>query len=239
MTALGNLCPYCGAAFNRPPQRKTKCKVCGNFVLVRTDPDSRQRLLVTEAHAQQIEERWSLKAQYSRVVRMDRPGFAEERDLLANAKKFGSPPRDTDVIWSLLNKERLRHASEQKWGLYRNATLDMGDVLRVENRPRDAVRFYLEVCYLDLNNPTNYGPVSYPELMEKYPRWSADPDGLASGVLSLIDTVAAKGGLSDETLRDLFMEQATRIHQSLGLPMSPDNAWRILCKKLTARGGST
>jgi hypothetical protein len=237
MNAPGNLCPHCGRAFDKPPRRKTKCKACGNFVLLRTDPDSRQRILVTEAQAQQLEERWTQKYHYSRVIRTDRPGFDEERELLG--KKFGSPPRDTDVTWSILNKERLLYSTEQKWGLYRNATLNMGDVLRIENRPSEAARFYLEVCYLDLNKPTNYGPVSYPALLEKHPRWSADPNGLAPGVLGLIDTVATKGKLSDETLCDLFMEQATRIRQSLGLPMSPEDALRILREKLMARSGST
>ena len=199
--------------------------------MVRTDPDSRKRLLVTEAQAQEIERRWSQKSLYSRVVRTDRPGFAEEREMLA--RKFGGPPRDTDVLWSLLNKERLRHASEQKWGLYRNATLDMGDVLRVENRPKDAARFFLEVCYLDLNNPTNYGPMPYPELQARFPRWQADPNGLASGVLGLIDTVADEAELSIEALHDIFMQEAKRNHQSLDLPLSSEDAWQILRTKLT------
>jgi hypothetical protein len=224
------LCPHCGAAFTKPPSRKIKCKGCGNFVYVRTDPDTRQRVLVTEAQAEAIERRWSQKALYSRVVRTDRPGFAEEREMLA--RKFGGPPRDTDVLWSLLNKDRLRHASDQKWGLYRNATLDMGDVLRVENRPKDAARFYLEVCYLDLNNPTNYGVLSFPDLEKQYPRWSSDPNGLASGVLSLIDTVADEAELSIEALQDIFMAEARRNHQSLDLPMSPEDAWKILREKL-------
>jgi hypothetical protein len=187
-------------------------------------------VLVTEAQAQEIEGRWSQKALYSRVVRTDRSGFAEEREMLA--KKFGGSPRDIDVLWSLLNKDRLRHANEQKWGLYRNATLDMGDVLRVESRPKDAARFYLEVCYLDLNNPTNYGAMPYPDLQKQFPRWSPDPNGLASGVLVLIDTVADEVDLSIEALHDIFMEEAKRNHHSLDLPMSPEDAWKILREKL-------
>lgn len=230
MSEPDSLCPHCGAAFAKPPSRKTKCKGCGNFVFVRTDPDTRQRVLVTEAQADAIERRWSQKALYSRVVRTDRSGFAEEREMLA--KKFGGPPRDTDVLWSLLNKDRLRHASDQNWGLYRNSTLEMGDVLRVENRPKDAARFYLEVCYLDLNNPTNYGPTIYPELLKQYPRWSPEPNGLAPGVLSLIDTVADEAELSIEALQGIFMEEAKRNHHSLELPMSPDDAWKILREQL-------
>lgn len=185
---------------------------------------------MTGAQADAIEKRWSQKALYSRVVRTDRPGFAEEREILA--LKFGGPPRDTDVLWSLLNKDRLRYANEQNWGLYRNSTLEMGDVLRVESRPKDAARFYLEVCYLDLNNPTNYGSFSNPELLKQYPRWSPDPNGLAPGVLVLIGTVVDEADLSIETLHDIFMGEAKRDHRSLDLPMSPEDGWKILREKL-------
>lgn len=197
---------------------------------MRTNPDDRQRILVTEAQAERLEEQWALKYEYSKVIRCDRPGFEAERELLA--KKFGGPPSDADVTWGLLNKERLRHGTEQKWGLYRNATLDMGDVLRMEGRTRDAVRFYLEVCYLDLNNPTNYGPIKDAELLARYPRFSPDPNGLASGVLSLLASAYAKASLTELELYALFMEQASMIHQNLGHPMSPGDAWPILREKL-------
>jgi len=87
---FASLCPYCGSAFEKPPQRGTKCKSCGKPVLVRTNPEDRQRILVTETQAKQLEEQWALKYEYSRVIRRDRPGFEAERELLA--KKFGGPP---------------------------------------------------------------------------------------------------------------------------------------------------
>ena len=119
------LCPHCGSAFDRPPQRKTKCKSCGNAVLVRTRPSDRRRILVTPAQAAALEEEWSQKYEYARVIRTDRPGFDAEKATLT--QKFGGTPKDTDVIWGSLNKERLRHAEENKWGLYRNNSMRLVD----------------------------------------------------------------------------------------------------------------
>lgn len=234
-TMSETLCPYCGTAFDRPPQRKTKCKSCSNFVLVRTRPSDRKRVLVTSEQAAALEQEWSQNYEYSRVIRTDRPGFDAEKAALT--QKFGGIPKDTDVIWSILNKERLLHASENKWGLYRNNTLDMSDVLRVEGRLKDAVRFYLEVCYLDLNGPDNVGPISDPALRARYPRFSSRLAGLASGVVHLLASTRAKASMSDDALRSLFFMHAAEIGATLDLPVSPEDAWPILHEALAGMQG--
>jgi len=49
-------CPYCNAQLDSMPTRKKKCPSCGKFILVRTRPSDRQRVLVTEEGARQFEE---------------------------------------------------------------------------------------------------------------------------------------------------------------------------------------
>jgi DNA-directed RNA polymerase subunit RPC12/RpoP len=48
-------CPYCGHTLEKKPVRKKKCPSCGNFIFVRTRPSDRQKVLVTEQQAAQIE----------------------------------------------------------------------------------------------------------------------------------------------------------------------------------------
>lgn len=231
------LCPHCGSAFDRPPQRKTKCKSCGNVVFVRTRPKDRQRVLVTPEQAAALEEEWSQQYEYARVIRTARPGFDAEKAALT--QKFGGTPKNTDVTWSVLNKERLRHAAENKWGLYRNNTLDMADVLRVEGRLEGAVRFYLEVCYLDLNGPDNVGPISDSAPLAKYPRFSSRLAGLASGVVYLLATTRAKALMTDDALRSLFFMHAAEIRTALDLPIPPEDAWPILQEALSGMQGTS
>ena len=56
-------CPYCGAVQDPPPQRRRKCRDCGETIHTRTDQETRKRYLITATeadrlHRQQREERW-------------------------------------------------------------------------------------------------------------------------------------------------------------------------------------
>jgi len=54
-------CPYCLNALKKIPGAKTKCSQCGQFMYVRTRPEDNARVVVTEAEAHRIEERWKIK----------------------------------------------------------------------------------------------------------------------------------------------------------------------------------
>lgn len=51
-------CPACGAALAKMPQRKTKCKGCGQFIYVGSRPADRTRRLMTEAQKVAAEAEW-------------------------------------------------------------------------------------------------------------------------------------------------------------------------------------
>ena len=56
-------CPYCGAVQDPPPQRRRKCRDCGETIHTRTDREARKRYLITASeadllHRQQREEHW-------------------------------------------------------------------------------------------------------------------------------------------------------------------------------------
>lgn len=63
-----DICPHCGGRFERPPQRKTRCKLCGEFVFVKYRPTDSVRRLVTEARAFEIEREWTRHAEEQLVI---------------------------------------------------------------------------------------------------------------------------------------------------------------------------
>ena len=64
-------CPYCGYALAKFPQRKTKCKYCGNYIYVRTRPSDKQKILVKEENIEVIEEQIGRKKSKGQVPVID------------------------------------------------------------------------------------------------------------------------------------------------------------------------
>jgi DNA-directed RNA polymerase subunit RPC12/RpoP len=56
---LDNICPHCEQTLEKRPERKAACPLCGNAIYVRSRPFDRQRVLLTEQQASQIEAEWS------------------------------------------------------------------------------------------------------------------------------------------------------------------------------------
>jgi hypothetical protein len=160
----------------------------------------------------------------------NRADFDTEKESLH--QKFGRPPSDLDVIWSLLNKERLKHAQAGKWGLYRNDTLDMADALFWTHHDARGLPFYLEVCYLDLNNPSNSGLIDDPKLLAEFPPFSIDPNGMAPVVLALAAKSIKLSGQSPQQVQTDFLARSAKIHESLRLPLSPEKAWTMISDAL-------
>src|SRR2546428_838802 len=108
-------CPYCSKTLDKMPGRKKKCPHCGNFMYVRTHPVDRQRVLVTERGAHDIDEQWAAIHAKQRVMRfVDEAEFGKEKEALY--ARFGREPSDQDVLWSIYNKHLIEHAKMSNWG---------------------------------------------------------------------------------------------------------------------------
>jgi predicted RNA-binding Zn-ribbon protein involved in translation (DUF1610 family) len=153
------VCPYCMKAIGKMPSRKTKCPNCGNLMYVRTRTSERKRVVVTEQDAIKIDEQWMMERGTYEAYLADKQEFETQKADLA--KKWGCKPSDADIYWAIYNKQLLEHASKGDWGLYRNTRLDMAELLRREKRVHLALDTYLEVSYLDANEPRNMGGVFY------------------------------------------------------------------------------
>jgi len=68
------------------------------------------------------------------------------------------------------------------WAFYRCTRVQMAAILELENRPRDALLMYLEVCYLDINGPNNMAGGGHDT--RRNPPFSLERSFLAAGVVS-------------------------------------------------------
>lgn len=210
------VCPHCGAVLEKMPGRKRKCAECGEFIYVRTRPQDRIRVLVTESQAQEIDDQWDVHHGYQSLSKYDESGL--------------SP----DEQWGQCNKELLEHARTGKWGLYRNTRLHMANIVHREGRLQQALQTYLEVCYLDLNGPCNVGGLQeYPDILREYPPFRPEEALLAPGVLAWVREVSQSMDLDDHGLKSEYLEVANRVHAALHLPVSPDEAWPSLLRALS------
>lgn len=96
-------CPYCKTALLKTPAKKSKCPQCGQFMFVRTRPNDNVRAVVTEDEAEKIDEEWSIVGGTHDSYIADKNLYSDQREALL--KRFGSVPSDSDVKWSVLNKQ--------------------------------------------------------------------------------------------------------------------------------------
>ena len=231
---IGNpdaICPHCDQHLDKMPGRKKKCPHCGQFMFVRTRPGDGQRVLVTQDQAEQIEEQWSITNGTHAEYLANRQRFADEKARLA--ERFGKEPSNNDVTWSLLNQDMMKYAAQNQWGLFRNAKFEMAEILRKEARIDNALETYLEVCYLDLNGPSNMGGIDDPQLLKEFPPWDPKHLGeLAPGIVDRVAKIIKKTGASQNDLEIMFFSRATKLSNSLHLPVAPSRAWRRIKEAL-------
>lgn len=84
-----DICLHCGGKFEKPPQRKTRCKHCGEHVFVKGRPSDRVRRLVTEAQAFDVECEWTR--------------YYAEQQVTNDARSLGI---DDDAIIAALRRHR-------------------------------------------------------------------------------------------------------------------------------------
>lgn len=237
---LGNVdavCPNCNQRLEKKPSRKKKCPHCGQFMLVRTRPSDRQQVLVTEAQAEEIEEQWSIINGTHDAYLAEKERRAKERAHLAI--RLGREPTQAEVRWSLLQKELDQYARERNSGDFRNAKLEMADILRREGKSTEALSLYLEVCYLDLNDLDDTRSITDKELLRELLPWNLNDatTELAPAVIDEVLQLMEQTGISTDTLQDIFFQRASALRSLFRLRLSPTTAWRRIREALRSGEG--
>lgn len=107
------ICPYCGKALEKVPQRKKKCKFCGNFIFVKRLPSTRETVLVTESEAKKIDLEWEKRnerIEYLNILAgygLKENDFERRKSELSEKRK--GEASDRDVVLSLLNELTLKY----------------------------------------------------------------------------------------------------------------------------------
>lgn len=232
---VGPICPYCEEHLEKKPGRKKKCPYCGNYIHVRTRPSDQQRVLVTEAQAEEIEEQWSIVQGTHKEYLAQRKLF---HDTKAELTRDGVEPSDSLVSYHLLDREAMENAKLLQMGLYRNAKLGMADILRKDGQFENALGQYLAVCYIDLNGPSNTGTFTdqsgrRTSLVGKdNPPWDPQRWGdIYPVIMGRVERLIEKTGFDKAKTREAFMHGASSV-EGLQPPISAEDAWRKMEKRL-------
>jgi len=217
-------CPYCKHKLEKIPARKKKCLFCSNFIYSRKRPVDQKKVLLTQEDAKEVEKQWQIANGTREYHIEEEKNYESMRDVLR--KRFGKEPSDHDIKWGLFNNNLIEHASTKQWGLYRNDKFAMGELLRKEKKFKQALTFFLQVVYLDINGAEN----THPDLvMQEF-----DPKNgfIALGIIEKIDTIMRKLKISTKELEDLFVKTNDQTKPKKKMPISPKQAWKKIIKEL-------
>lgn len=227
------LCPYCQHHFEKEVTRKRKCPECQNTFLVRTHFASKRKMILKEEQLDNYEKQRETFYKNKWIEDFfKRYGTTLEEEKRKSASGSSYP---YDIAWGMLNRVAMENVTNMQWGLFRNVRMDMGDLLKQEEKPQKSLRFYLEVCYLDINGVTN--TTTNPQLLKEFPPFRPKDFGfLAPGILSYIELLSEDLNIGLEELKILFIEHNNRSYNDNQLvPIKPEKAWITLENELLER----
>ena len=217
-------CPSCGGKLAKVPGAKTMCPHCKKPIYVRTRPEDNARVLVNDEGAEKIEEAWAIENGVHDEYLAEKQRVKDTKEKLT--KQFGTEASDADVQWRILNEDLMKCAQDQNWGFYRNVILAMGDHVKKAGKDDHALRTYLEVCYIDLNGPSNGNKDKSPEILKEYPPFDLKVAFLAPGIIEYIKKLSDKLGYDLPKIKEIFMTGAQRHYESLKIyPLKPEECW--------------
>ena len=222
-------CPYCGFKLEKSLSKKTKCKNCGNYIYVRTNLITNEKMLLTEDQIKKLDkERDEIGAiRYAlQITLSDYNTWMEFKKVKKQLSKENKNLADFDIIWGILNKQQIEYARQNNWGLFRCSRYGMFAILEAEKRFKEALEMLLEVCYYDLNGPNNLS-TNDSTILEKFPQFDLNLGFTAPGLILLIKELKEQLNLQWDDVKTIFIERAAKVRMKI-MPLSPEKAWEIL-----------
>jgi len=230
-------CPYCNKKLDIIPSKKKPCSYCHNDIYVRTRPEDRKKILVTEKQREDIELRWQQHYQEKEEKELiQNPDFNSAKKELT--KQFGKEPPINDIKWRVFNQNIIKYASKKRWGLYRNNKLEMAFLLQKENKLNQSLSTLFEVVYLDINGGNNVviseSKTPSQKEMKEYNIKEFDPKMafMAPAVIGLIQHLIDELRLSSKQAKELFISTNTRMKPVKTMPISEEKAWNKLQEEI-------
>lgn len=132
-------CPFCNKPLKKIPGRKTKCPNCSEFIFVRTDPKTKERVFVNEKRAHEIDEEWSTTissyeiVKYLHDVGIDEKAFIEKKKALFELYK--TPILDSNVATIMLSGLSVIAYNQSDYQLLKRIYFAWALIECKENRP--------------------------------------------------------------------------------------------------------
>jgi predicted RNA-binding Zn-ribbon protein involved in translation (DUF1610 family) len=210
-------CPYCGVALKKVPGAKTKCPECGEYMYVRTDPGINARVVVTKEEADTIDLEWE--------VLNGRGDEAIRKMLHSKAVRANLPSQfsDADVQWRVLNDDLLMYAKSGDMYSYQQTRFAQAEHLREEGNLGQALDFYLDAAYLNINGPQSEPSTKW--LPETY----FAPQGIA---IDYVRSLCERLNISYDKALTEHVRLATASEKSLKLPVKWADAKAIILDAL-------
>ena len=226
-------CPYCHNLLDKMPQAKKKCPSCKKSIIVRTDPIEKKKILLREDQLEEFEHELTEIRNHKALQRIltdlnvDSSQFDQIKENIK--MKTGKEPAEKDVMLEIVDNIGYHHFRNLDMGLFRNTILYKGDIFKLSGDLQNALITYLELCYIDLNNPNNCGGTKdYPELLKEYPPFNPNTSRdnlLAPGILWNIIQINKELNLTKDHIKDIFFSHNLKVEKSKKLPLSVEIAW--------------
>lgn len=153
-------CPYCNKELEQTPTRKKKCPVCNNYMYVRTQPSNRQKVVVTEEGAKQIDLEWAKIGFKDNRLRQLAEFEITEHDFVRRVGKSieeASEQEFDDVIWTEQNKLANRYIKDNDFGALKS--LYYGMALKLNRQGKDWIKVLQESQKMSLLDCGKYGVI--------------------------------------------------------------------------------
>lgn len=137
-------CPYCRNNLPKAPTRKSKCRHCENYFYVRTRVSDRQRVIVTEEQAQEIDQAWKQQGEdeYNEDVRQLQQRLADDKKTRMQRM---NDPNIPDSIKDILRKQNQAIEKQDN----QIEALIKAEQLAKEGRVEEAIAIAEKIMYED------------------------------------------------------------------------------------------
>ena len=230
------VCPNCGVELKKEPKRKTVCGNCKKPIYVKSRPTDRKKVIVTQEQAEDIEHEWAVTRELGTLPDVDRKRF--EKIRTAQKEKYGKEiPQQLhgalhNIRYQSYQRQGVEYIKEGHFGLFRNTRHELALLLDEEGKTdeqklKEALAIYLELCYIDLNGPRNSTKLGR-ELDKNYQNFEPQEGDLAIGIVAPANHIIARLAVTKNEVKTLFQEHNSRHLSGLNLPLSIDDAWKEL-----------
>lgn len=228
------ICPNCKSQLKKIPGAKTRCSSCRKYMLVRTDPHSRTRIVVTEDQAIAIDDEVArLNGTYEQKLAERNRRDEIRKDLKESFR--GIEPSKEDIEWRIMNQDSIKYARQGDWvsyGINRNA---MANALEVRGKFKEALNRYFEVIILDLTGIQDFsGAKEFDAEMRKLldiRQFKPEEGKLHDEQITNILRLAKELKVNNDTLESLFHEAYKNL-KYIKFPLSSEDCWAKIAQKI-------